>query len=177
MNANHIKILLLVVLSGFAFQARSANEIDSLNVYVFLSETCPICQSSSIELRRIYEQYSGEPIKFIAVFPNASSSAETISRFVKKYKLPWLVLKDDDRELTRKLCADTTPEVIVINQHSGETIYRGLIDNSYVTIGKRRQVVTAHYLSDAIKSYLSNEPILISSTIPVGCFIQNQVPK
>ena len=154
----------------FKADFRAAN--DSLTAYLFLSESCPICQSSTLEIKRLQTENAGKPVKILAVFPNRTSSEETVKRFLRKYKLPVAFVNDTMQKLVKQFEATTTPEVILLN-NSQEIVYRGLIDNSYVSVGKRRQVVTAHYLSDAIKAYLSKGPIAVTHTEPVGCLIQS----
>lgn len=56
--------------------------------------------------------------------------------------------------------------------------YAGKIDNGFENIGKKRQVVTEHYLRDALESILLQKEIEIKETQPVGCFIiKTKTPK
>jgi thiol-disulfide isomerase/thioredoxin len=154
-----------------------AGSLDSVNVYIFFSETCPICQSVTLNLKEIYAQFNGEGVKFTVVFPNTSVSDEkTVEKFRKKYKLPFEHKLDNQQAFVKKFSVTTTPEVILVNSSSEEVLYRGKIDNGFESIGKKRTVITEHYLRDALQSTLDNKPIQIKETKPVGCFIikQNQ---
>jgi peroxiredoxin len=150
----------------------SAAQKDSATVYLFLSETCPICQSVSIELKNIIKEMGDKKIGFVGIFPSKLSTDETRNTFRKKYHLNFTFLSDTSLTLTHFFSASITPEVIVKNENKNEIIYRGLIDNSFAAIGKRRRVVTERYLYQALINFLGNSDVLISSTQPVGCLIQ-----
>lgn len=154
-----------------------AGSNDSVQVYIFFSETCPICQNITLNLKAVHAQFQNKGIAFAAVFPNTNVSDEkSIEKFSKKYKLPFEHKLDAQQALTKKYNATVTPEVIVVNSLTDEVLYRGKIDNGFESIGKKRTVITEHYLSDALQSILESKPINIKETKPVGCFIikQNQ---
>ena len=59
---------------------------------------------------------------------------------------------------------------MVVNKSKNEIIYRGLIDDSFAAVGKRRTVSKKQYLYDAVKAY-NNQSITSEFTEPVGCKI------
>ncbi len=145
---------------------------DSINVYVFLSETCPICQNQTISLKDLYKQFHENGIRFMGVFPNTSlSNAESVAAFKKKYKLDFEVMLDQNQQLTQSLGASVTPQVFVTHNARNETLYQGKIDNSFERVGRRRQVITEFYLKNALMQILNNQIINEKKTEPVGCFI------
>jgi thiol-disulfide isomerase/thioredoxin len=149
---------------------------DSLTVYVFLAETCPICQNQTASLRDLYEEFYAKGIRFVGVFPNETITDEKqILAFKKKYKLPFEVIIDKNQTITTSFGATITPEVFVFNNNSQKTLYSGKIDNSYERIGRRRQVVTAFYLKDALSQILNNQIVTNSKTDAVGCFIVKKI--
>ncbi len=165
------RIFLILILSSIALKASA--QTDSLMVYIFLSETCPICKSTTPELQSLYSDYSSKGIAFTGVFPNKSvSSIETREAFASKYKLKFPLIGDPEHALTNQLNAQITPEVFVVRIKNNELIYRGLIDNSYIRVGKRRSITTAFYLRNALEQYLLGQISNIKSTEAVGCFIQ-----
>lgn len=147
-------------------------QVDSTAVFVFLSETCPICQSISTELRELSEQFKTQPFGFLGVFPSSLSTETSRKQFADKYRLNFPFMADAQLTLTNRFDASTTPEVIVLNVTTGNIVYRGLIDNSFASVGRRRRVVTEHYLKDVLLAIQSQKPITLSSTKPVGCIIQ-----
>lgn len=145
---------------------------DSTAVFVFLSETCPICQSVSSELRELSERYKNQSVGFAGIFPSALSTETSRKQFATKYRLNFPFIADTQLALTKRFDASITPEVIVINVESGTVLYRGLIDNSFAVVGRRRRVVTEQYLRDVLNAIQLQKPIPLSSTKPVGCIIQ-----
>jgi len=171
-NTNRRKFLILLLVFLFTgFQTRS--ETKGLTIYIFLSETCPICQSVAQELKKLHDQYSGNQISFNGIFPDkVLSNPITRQEFAKKYSLNFVMQPDSSHVLTQKFHATITPEVVVVDNESLEVIYRGKIDNSFASIGKRRTVVTEFYLRNVLESWhLGKKPVL-SKTQPVGCIIQ-----
>lgn len=148
-------------------------QTDSLMVYIFLSETCPICKSTTPELQSLYSDYTSKGVSFKGIFPNESiSTSETRKAFATKYKLKFPLIGDPQHSLTNELNAQITPEVFVVRIKKNELIYRGLIDNSYIRVGKRRSITTEFYLRNALEQYLSGNVSTIQSTEAVGCIIQ-----
>ena len=150
----------------------SAQKSDSISVYIFLSETCPICQNQTLTLRQLYSEYSSKGISFTGLFPNGEySTKEGIQKFGRKYKIEFPLVRDEQQALTKKFSATITPEVFVCNNLTGEILYRGKVDNSFEGIGKKRQVITEHYLRGALENILHQKTVTIKETQPVGCFI------
>jgi peroxiredoxin len=173
-----IRIVLSIfyfISSGYisVLSAETQEESDSIAVYLFLSETCPICQSTTLEMRKIQEIIEDKPITMAGIFPNEKlSTFESRKQFGRRYKLKFPLLSDSLQKMTLLYDVQVTPEVVMINLKTKEILYRGLIDNSYVAIGKRRQVVNEHYLLDALEATLNQQEIQVKQTTPVGCFIQ-----
>lgn len=154
---------------GFNTSTYSQDDLSKPILYVFLSDECIITQYYVPSLNDIWVQY-GEDVDMVAIFPNFSSKAKKIKSFYDKYKLKIPHKTDYYKVLSKSLGATITPEAILLDT-SGRIIYKGRIDNSYVQIGKRRRVVTAHELSDALKSISNDREIAIPQTEAVGCFI------
>lgn len=153
-------------------QAEASAQRDSLTVFVFLSETCPICQSVSTSLRETAQHFQKQGVGFVGVFPSMLSTSKTRQQFGNKYRLPFPLIADSALQLTRKFDARVTPEVVVLKHKTQEVMYRGLIDNSFEAVGRRRRVVTRHYLRTSLDSLAQEKTISLTSTIPVGCIIQ-----
>ena len=73
--------------------------------------------------------------------------------------------------MAKQLGAATTPQVFVVRNRDQAVLYHGKIDNSFESIGHRRQVVTEHYLQKALDNVLINKAPEPATTDPVGCFI------
>lgn len=140
-------------------------------VYYFLSPECPLCQSYSLTIRNLHQEFAKQQIEMIGIIPGTDFSEATISEYKIKYKIPVRLLRDEQLLLVNKYKATITPEVVVINQQ-GKVIYQGRIDNWAYELGKKRKVITEHNLREALKAVLNNEPVKIKVTKAVGCYIE-----
>jgi hypothetical protein len=141
-------------------------------VYVFLSSECPLSIEQTLTLNDLQAKY--KEVTFIGVFPNEEDSAEKIIDFSLDYNLSFKVEQDVEHILVKKFNATTTPEAILTTQFE-EILYSGMIDNRMVTLGKKRKVVTEHYLEEAILQILSKKEIKVKKTEPIGCLIFSEV--
>lgn len=165
----------LIFLFLLAFSPSMLAGGKGLRVYIFLSESCPICQSITIELKKLHQQFGPLQVEFIGLFPDGIlSDAQTRQAFGKKYGLSFPLQLDSGQVLTKKFKAEITPEVVVVNNETETILYRGNVDNSFASLGKRRTVVTEHYLRNALESWMKGKKILLSETQPVGCIIQKK---
>lgn len=145
---------------------------DSIEVVVFLSETCPICRQSIKTLNKLAEKYTTLGVAFTGVFPNTYiSTAETRMAFARKYKITFPLIPDPGYKIMDALQASITPEVFIRHITSGKVLYQGKIDNMFEEVGKRRQVVTRNYVEDALIHILQGRNPDIAYTDAIGCFI------
>ncbi len=169
------KLFILFTLLSLWIVALSANtgkeSKDSITVYVFLQEECPVCQSYTIQLQELYKTYAGKNLHFVGLFPSPESTEEKIAEFKAKYEIPFQLLTDHYHQKVAALGATITPEVIVYNETQQEILYRGRIDNTFFRVGKRRQLTTTSELKDALEAITNNKPIKVSKTEAVGCVI------
>jgi thiol-disulfide isomerase/thioredoxin len=143
---------------------------DSLLVYIFLAEGCPICQSVTPALNSIQKEYEGKGLKMIGLFPSAISSDSSRKAFAEKFNVVFPLMNDRAGHYVQKFGASITPEVILLDASGQNVVYRGLVDDSFAAVGKRRKVSKNQYLKNAIQTYLTT---FESSefTHPVGCKI------
>ena len=155
------------------FTATQGSIAQRLQLIVFMSETCPICKSITSELRRIDETYPDSLLSITAYFPaRTAPKKEAIRQFARKYKLGFDLLPDSTFTNAKHVNAKVTPEAILIDVSTNLIVYRGMIDDSFASVGKRRTVVKNQYLRNAIESWRKGETPQISETQPVGCIIQ-----
>lgn len=174
MKASTIKTISLITIAfvslfihGFAQKTSTAK---SVTVYVFLSETCPICQNYTLTLKQLYSQYKDKHIAIIGVFPNYYSTQESIDEFKKQYSIPFPLLLDKKAVFTNHFKASITPEVFIENADK-KILYAGRIDDSFYAIGKRRNVITSTELADALEAIAAGKPIKTTTAQAVGCVI------
>ena len=143
---------------------------------IFLAAECPISQKYASILRGVQNQFP--QVKFLAIFTKWDKK-ETIEEYLKNYPLiisannpnRFIVLKDKNNNLVKKIGAQTTPEAFLFDEN-GVLMYRGAIDNWFYALGQYRPEATEHYLTDALQLFLNNEPIKIKQTNAIGCIIE-----
>jgi peroxiredoxin len=172
MQESRIKILIVAFFIGISIPLFSQNKITHkpITVYVFLSETCPICQSYTLTLKKLHKKYSKQNVTFIGVFPNYYADADSIAAFKKKYTIPFDLAIDKNAELTNTFGAIITPEVFV-ETADHQILYSGRIDDSFYAVGKRRNVITSNDLDIALSEITTNKKVKRSKTQAVGCII------
>lgn len=144
---------------------------DSITVYIFLHEACIISQYYTLPLRELHKEYADEQIQFIGLFPNFSSKPNKIEAFKTSYKLPFDLKTDYYHTKKDALGAMVTPEVVVYNESQAQILYKGRIDDAYARVGQRKRFTSTSELKDVLEAISNNQPILVSNTEAVGCFI------
>ncbi|MFA0960838.1 redoxin family protein [Roseivirga sp. BDSF3-8] len=139
-------------------------------VIVVMAPECPLSRSYTLTINKLAEKYKRKGIEFFALFPGKDLPLMDIVEFQRKYKLKPQVLLDNDYRMVDMLRASVTPEAFLIDAY-GETRYSGAIDNWVYSLTKKRQVITRHYLDDAINSMVTGFPLEYEKTQPIGCFI------
>lgn len=107
----------------------------------------------------------------VGIVPGTEYSDLEISTFKHKYKLPFVLWKDEQLLLARKYHATVTPEAIVVDA-DGKVLYQGRIDNWAYEVSKKRRVITEHDLEDALNSIVNKQPVKVAKTKAIGCFIE-----
>jgi peroxiredoxin len=145
--------------------------VDSVTVYIFLLDECPICQEATAELNALYGAKS-KKIGFLGVFPNYISKPKQIAAFKEKYKVKFPTKTDYSKTLVKKFGATVMPEVVVYNERTKKVIYRGCIDDRYILPNKRKYSISYQYLRNVLAEIDARQGIKTVSTKPVGCVIE-----
>lgn len=141
-------------------------------VFIFMSPECPLSENYSKTINELSAEYADENVRFYIVFPGVFYPRPQIEVFIDKYQLPTeMVIYDPNHLFKDYFTATITPEAFLTDV-AGTIYYQGAIDNWAITLGKQRQVITEHYVIDAVESALNNENISIKKTRAVGCIIE-----
>ena len=138
--------------------------------FIFLSPECPLSRNYIPELNRIKNAYKN--CEIIGVFPGKSYSLKEIKTFVNDYKITFITVTDEKKSLTKLLKGSVTPQVVLVDK-AGSLVYSGLVDDKIIELGQQRQVVSKHYLTDAIDELEQGRKIVINYTKPIGCYIND----
>jgi len=156
---------------------RYASQGKSICVTVFLYENCPIAQYMCGPLRNTYRYFAdtlNSPIVFRGFSPNAFSTSESINNFKSKYDIPFSLNIDYDHINdtiglnTQRYQPVVTPEVFI--EIDERLIYRGMIDNSYQSLGQWTPP-THNFLRETLNNIVNEERVEYFETTAVGCII------
>ncbi len=140
-------------------------------VIFFLDPECPMCQKYTYTINKLSKENSElNNLNFIGVFSGKGINESTISDYIKRYKIQFPAFLDTGFIVSDFLAAKVTPEVFLLDENE-VIFYRGMIDNWYYMLGKRRNKPTENYLEENIKSLLSRQAAKYPSNKPFGCII------
>ncbi len=142
----------------------------ALTVLIFLSTDCPVSNRYAPEIKRLYEQFTLQGVRFRLVYPNRLDTPVAIQAHVRTYAYPPIAERDPDHQLVKVAGATITPEAAVFDK-TDRLVYLGRIDDRFVELGRERPVAGQHDLSNALTALLAGKPAIPSRTQAVGCFI------
>lgn len=154
--------------ASFAFTDINKNKA---TVLLFISPDCPLSQKYTLPIRELKNKYKKDNVLFLGIVPGIHHADSSIKKFASEYHLEIPLLLDETYDLTHNLQATITPEVFVIDIN-GKTFYSGCIDNWFVELGKKREVVTEKYLDKALSAIVNNHEVSPKRTKAIGCFIE-----
>lgn len=144
-----------------------------LVVLVFAASDCPISNRYVPEIARLSGEFSPRGVRFWWVFPNPGDTASVVARHNREFSIGEDTVLDAGQKLVRLAQVDVTPEAAVFAVAGGSLseLYRGRIDDRYLSIGSERPQPSVHDLEAAIEAALAGKPIPKPLGPPVGCSI------
>ena len=139
-------------------------------VVVFVTTDCPIANSYAPELRAIVNAHANDPVRFFFVHVDRELTTSAAQAHAKELGMPGIVLLDREHVLLRDLGGEVTPEAFVITK-GGELVYRGRIDERWVSLGVRKEVVEKRELREVIGEVVRGRVTGLRRTEAVGCVI------
>lgn len=142
------------------------------NLIVFLGVDCPISARYAPEIGRIAGAYAAKGVHTFFIFPDAGVTDAAVRKhlhdFYPALTVPAIV--DKTFAITAAVGANVTPEAAVYT--SAGRVYRGRVDDLYVSLGQNRQAPTVHDLRLALDAAIAGTPAPHATTNAVGCFIE-----
>lgn len=141
------------------------------NVVLFVQTDCPISNSYAPEIQRICTAYASKGVSCSLAYEDVRVDAAGVRKHMSDFAYSGVPATiDGSRALADRAKATITPQAVVVDAH-GAIRYRGRIDNFYASLGKPRQHVTEHDLTDALDAILAGKPVPKPETEALGCFI------
>ena len=146
----------------------SADGIEA-TVLLFVMTDCPISNRYAPELRRLHEEFAGAA-RFWLVYVDAQRPVGELREHWASFGYPFGALRDVDGALVALSGATVTPEVAVFDAGQ-RMIYRGRIDDRFVSFGVARAAPRTRDLHDRLTRVAAGETVAFSETPAVGCYI------
>lgn len=147
---------------------------DLPTVFLFTKTDCPIANRYAPTCIDLYEKYSTKGVSFILVYPDPAEDHEMISHHLSSFQYPFSYLRDPDHRLVSEAKARVTPEATMyVRDQDGQVrqVYRGRIDDRYVSLGKGKVKASRNDLALALDAVLAGQPVETPVTEAVGCTI------
>jgi hypothetical protein len=139
-------------------------------VLLFISTDCPISNSYAPAIGDFCRSFTPKGIDFYTVYEDPSLTPAAARAHHDAYAFPCDGLLDSQQALAHATGARVTPEVVVVGP-GGLLLYRGRIDNLYVSVGRKRYTATTHELRDVLLEVAADQAVTVSSMPSVGCSI------
>lgn len=139
-------------------------------VFVFVGTDCPISNRYAPKVRRLFDTFTSRGVAVWLVYPDPRDSPDAIRAHLEAFAYPERVLRDPHQTLVKETQVLVTPEAAVYDNR-GRLVYRGRIDDRYVSLGVERPAPTREDLEEAVAAVLANKPVSVPVTQAVGCFI------
>jgi Redoxin len=142
-------------------------------VLFFAATDCPISNRYIPEMKRLDREFSDSGVRFWWVYPNPTDTPDVVRRHQKQYDIHAGVVLDNEQRLTVMAHATITPEVAVFVPEGAtlREVYRGRIDDRYLSLGQERPTAARHDLEGALRALTSHRAIPAPGGPPVGCSI------
>jgi hypothetical protein len=119
----------------------------------------------------MHERFSRKGVAFRLVYVDPGQPVESVKAHIREYAYPFGALLDPRHEFVMAAGVRITPEVAVFS--SGRLVYRGRIDNRFVSLGTTRPRATMRDLEDVLERITSGRQVAFRETKAVGCFIDD----
>ena len=139
-------------------------------VFVYVDTTCPIANFYQPSLRRLARAFEAKGVRFFQIHPDPDGKKEDLARHAREFEVISPVILDNKQDYARFHKARVTPEAHVYLRN-GTCVYRGRIDDTYTTYGKRRPKPTTRDLEDALAAILGGRKVTTPVTKAIGCQI------
>lgn len=142
-------------------------------VLFFAASDCPICNRYIPEIERLDREFAPAGVRFWWVYPNPEDTPGVVRRHQQEFDIHGDTVLDTQQRLTAMAHATITPEVTVFvpERNTLREVYRGRIDDRYVSLGQERPSVDKHELEIALRALTANRPIPAPGGPPIGCSI------
>jgi len=146
-------------------------------IVIFTCNHCPYAKAYENRIIALNHKYASKGYPVIAINPNdpkvePQDSFEGMKQRAKEKGFTFPYLFDEGQKVYPQYGATRTPHVFLLQKENGKNVVRyiGAIDDNYSNAND----VSHKYVEDAVDELLSNKPVLLSTTVAIGCSIKAQ---
>ena len=146
-------------------------------IVIFTCNHCPYAKAYENRIIALNHKYAPKGYPVIAINPNdpkvePQDSFEGMQQRAKEKGFTFPYLFDEGQTIYPQYGAIRTPHVYILQKVNGKNIVRyiGAIDDNYSDAND----VSHKYVEAAVDELLSNKPVLVATTVAIGCSIKAQ---
>ncbi len=139
---------------------------------VFLGTECPISRRYVPVLNDMLAAARAKNIDLLGVISDRTVTRAAAEQFRKDFAVSFPIIFDASGELARQLKPAITPEAFVLSA-DGKVVYRGRIDDLYVSVARQKEQADHHELVDAINAIAGGSAINVTNAPAVGCIFES----
>lgn len=143
------------------------------NLLFFVAVDCPISNRYAPEIGRIIADYAAKRVQAFFVYADPSATPARVRAHRREFDLdradmPAII--DSAFAITNAAGVTVTPEAAVYT--NAGRVYRGRIDDWYVSLGRARRAPTRRDLRLSLDAILAGQRVPVTETKAVGCYIE-----
>ncbi|RFC47728.1 MAG: hypothetical protein DVB23_000970 [Verrucomicrobia bacterium] len=139
------------------------------SVLFFVSPYCPTSNNFMPEINSIMKEYQ-DRFAFFVVEAEPGLQLTDVLRHIEISAISAPVLLEGAIGLAKQTGATITPEAVVLGER-GAKLYRGRINDYYLTPTRKQKQPTTRDLRDALDAILAGQPIASPAIPAAGCKI------
>jgi peroxiredoxin len=139
-------------------------------VLFFISADCPASNGYAPDIAGMVQTFAEKDVLFYGVHSDPDLTAEQASAHAKEYKLNFPILLDPAQSLASQSGVKRVPTAVVLSA-DGKVLYRGRIDDRYISLGKKRSEPTRRDTLDALDQVLAGKAPTTPQTEVIGCLL------
>lgn len=144
-------------------------------IVIFTCNHCPYAKAYETRIIGLNHKYASKGYPVIAINPNdpkvePQDSFEGMKERAKEKGFTFPYLFDEGQAVYPQYGATRTPHVFILQKSNGKNVVRyiGAIDDNYSDAND----VSHKYVEDAVDALLANKPVVLTSTVAIGCSIK-----
>lgn len=138
-------------------------------VLFFVSPYCPTANKFTADINRIAETHAAA-FAFNVVHSDKELKLTDVLQHTEMNQIKATVLMDAEQKIAKLTGARITPEAVVLNA-AGKVLYKGRINDLYLSPTKRQRKATTRDLEDALDAIRDGKPVPTPMHEAMGCKI------